>query len=164
MIWRAGDSQNYGYNSNSGTLSTYNATYCDFSIVDGSSTKEGTYYMVGKRDGGSSEGTYRARLKIDWNTANACAINSTNEAPCVIDFMITVTYPDGVASADTDKVKVYATNEGINIKGYTGNVKVINTVGQLIKESYVNEEAQLPIKSGLYIVITGDKVSEVVVI
>ena len=77
--------------------------------------------------------------------------------------MLTVTYPDGVASADTDKVKVYATNEGINIKGYTGNVKVINTVGQLIKESYVNKEVQLPIKSGLYIVITGDKVSEVVV-
>lgn len=77
--------------------------------------------------------------------------------------MLTVTYPDGVASADTDKVKVYATNEGINIKGYTGNVKVINTVGQLIKESYVNEEAQLNINPGFYIVITGKGVTEVVV-
>lgn len=163
MIWRAGDSQNYGYNSNSGTLSTYNATYCDFSIVDGSSTKEGTYYMVGKRDGGSSEGTYRARLKIDWNTANACAINSTNEAPCVVDFMITVTYPDGVASADTDKVKVYATNEGINIKGYKGDVKIVNIVGQLVKAVNVNGETQLNINPGFYIVITGKGVTEVVV-
>ena len=150
MIWRAGDRQNYGHNSAGQYITGNNRSVWSLPEFTIPSTV--------------SEGSYRARLKIDWNTANACAINSTNEAPCVVDFMITVTYPDGVASADTDKVKVYATNEGINIKGYKGNVKVINTVGQLIKESYVNEEAQLPIKSGLYIVITGDKVSEVVVI
>ena len=32
MIWRAGG--NYGYNNNAGTLDTYNATYCDWSIND----------------------------------------------------------------------------------------------------------------------------------
>ena len=149
MIWHAGDSQNYGHNSAGQYITGDNRSVWALPAFTIPSTV--------------SEGTYRARLKIDWNTANACAINSTNEAPCVVDFMITVTYPYGVASADTEKVKVYATNEGINIKGYKGNVKVINTVGQLIKESYVNEEAQLDINAGFYIVVTGEKATEVVV-
>ena len=149
MIWRAGDSQNYGHNSAGQYITGDNRSVWalpEFTIP-----------------ASIAEGTYRARLKIDWNTANACAINSTNEAPCVVDFMITVTYPDGVASADTDKVKVYATNEGINIKGYKGDVKIVNIVGQLVKAVNVNGETQLNINPGFYIVITGKGVTEVVV-
>ena len=52
MIWRAGG--NYGYNNNAGTLSAYNATYCDWSINGGSI--EGTYYIVSKRSNGSTDG------------------------------------------------------------------------------------------------------------
>lgn len=55
MIWRAGN--NYGYNNNAGTLGSYNATYCDWSVIDASATKEGTYYMVSKRDGGTADGS-----------------------------------------------------------------------------------------------------------
>lgn len=55
MIWRAG--QNYGYNNNAGTLATYNATYCDWNIVDAGSTKEGTYYLVSKRSNGTTDGS-----------------------------------------------------------------------------------------------------------
>lgn len=53
MIWRAG--ANYGYNNNAGTLDTYNATYCDWSINQGSSVDD-TYYIVGKRSNGTSDG------------------------------------------------------------------------------------------------------------
>ncbi|MBQ5730605.1 MAG: DUF4091 domain-containing protein, partial [Bacteroidaceae bacterium] len=41
IIWRAG--KNYGYNNNSGTLAQYNATYCDWSFNDGSTSIENTY-------------------------------------------------------------------------------------------------------------------------
>jgi len=55
MIWRAG--QNYGYNNNAGTLGTYNATYCDWNIVDANSTKAGTYYIFSKRSNGTTDGS-----------------------------------------------------------------------------------------------------------
>ena len=55
MIWRAASSG--GHNSNKGTLDTYNATYCDWSINDASATKEGTYYLVSKRSNGSTDGS-----------------------------------------------------------------------------------------------------------
>ena len=49
MIWRAGG--NYGYNNNSGTLATYNATYCDWSINQTSVADR--YYIVSKRANGN---------------------------------------------------------------------------------------------------------------
>ncbi|MEE1287513.1 MAG: hypothetical protein UHK44_02765 [Bacteroidaceae bacterium] len=55
MIWRGGSTG--GYNSNKGTLATYNATYCDWVINDASATKEGTYYLVAKRSNGSTDGS-----------------------------------------------------------------------------------------------------------
>ena len=54
MIWRAGN--NYGYNNNSGTLSSYNATYCDWSINDGSEAIADSYYLMSKRNDGSTDG------------------------------------------------------------------------------------------------------------
>lgn len=54
MIWRAG--ANYGYNNNAGTLATYNATYCDWSINDGGTTLDDTYYIVSKRSDGTTDG------------------------------------------------------------------------------------------------------------
>ncbi len=53
MIWRAGG--NYGYNNNAGTLDTYNATYCDWSINPGSNVDD-TYYIVSKRNDGTTDG------------------------------------------------------------------------------------------------------------
>ena len=55
MIWRAGS--NYGYNNNTGTLGTYNATYCDWSINSAASTKADTYYIVSKRSNGTTDGS-----------------------------------------------------------------------------------------------------------
>ena len=49
MIWRAGG--NHGYNNNSGTLVTYNATYCDWSINQASVADR--YYIVSKRANGN---------------------------------------------------------------------------------------------------------------
>lgn len=56
LIWRSSDSQNYGYNSNKGTLSTYDENYCQWTLNNSSSTIAGTYYMVSKRSD-SSDGS-----------------------------------------------------------------------------------------------------------
>ena len=53
MIWRAGN--NYGYNNNTGTLAAYNATYCDWSINNGSVAD--AYYIVSKRSDGTTDGS-----------------------------------------------------------------------------------------------------------
>ena len=50
MIWRAGNNGG-GHNNNSGTLATYNAAYCDWSINQGSVADR--YYLVSKRANGS---------------------------------------------------------------------------------------------------------------
>ena len=50
MIWRAGNNGG-GHNNNSGTLATYNAAYCDWSINQAS--VDDRYYIVSKRANGS---------------------------------------------------------------------------------------------------------------
>lgn len=54
MIWRAGG--NYGYNSNKGTLDTYNATYCDW-VLTPSNSYPGGYWMYSYRNGGTNTGS-----------------------------------------------------------------------------------------------------------
>ncbi len=80
LIWRAGN--NYGYNNNSGTLSSYNGTYCDWSINDASSTKSGSYYLVSKRSDGSTDGSFvimSATGNFDsWGNSVAWASNYSN--------------------------------------------------------------------------------------
>ena len=110
-----------------------------------------------------AEGTYRARVKIDWNNANPCGITSTSDAPCVVDFMLTITAPDGIEDADADAVQVYAADGVIYINGYEGNVKVVNIAGQVVKDVNVNGNDKLEMAAGLYMVVTGDQVTKVVV-
>lgn len=56
MIWR-NNSTTDGYNDGKGTLDTYNATYCDWTVNDASSTKENTCYIVSKRKDTSKDGS-----------------------------------------------------------------------------------------------------------
>ncbi len=55
MIWRAGG--NYGYNNNAGTLAAYAPTWCDWTVNDGSATREGTVWLLNKRANGTTDGT-----------------------------------------------------------------------------------------------------------
>ncbi|MBQ3555127.1 MAG: discoidin domain-containing protein [Bacteroidales bacterium] len=58
MIYRNQDSPNdataKGTNDNKGTLSTYDATYCDWTLGDGSGTVAGTYYISTGRPSSTS--------------------------------------------------------------------------------------------------------------
>ena len=49
MIWRG---KGAGHNSDKGVLAEYNATYCDWNLVQ-STNKPGCYYIVGKRSNGT---------------------------------------------------------------------------------------------------------------
>ena len=76
MIWRAGG--NYGYNNNCGTLATYDATYCDWSINQASVADR--YYIVSKRANGNdgsiilmASGTFDA-----WSGSEGYSANYSN--------------------------------------------------------------------------------------
>lgn len=73
MIWRSGATTKYGYNNNSGTLAGYNPTYCDWQIVDGSAKKANTYYIVGKRSNGSTDGSLIIMSSGDFDSYGASA-------------------------------------------------------------------------------------------
>ncbi|MBR4119402.1 MAG: T9SS type A sorting domain-containing protein, partial [Bacteroidales bacterium] len=56
-----------------------------------------------------------------------------------------------------------ATDGVIYINGYEGEVKVVNAAGQVVKDVMVNGAEQLNVNAGLYMVVTGNKVTKVVV-
>lgn len=55
LIWRGNTSG--GYNNNAGTLSTYNATYCDWTLVSTDATVPSTFYLLSKRADGILDGS-----------------------------------------------------------------------------------------------------------
>jgi hypothetical protein len=103
MIWRAGN--NYGYNNNAGTLSTYNATYCDWSINDASGTVPGTYYITSKRANGTTDGTLillSSGVFDAWSSGVGYASNYSNL------FRIEATVPTAIESVSAKRDgKVY---------------------------------------------------------
>lgn len=126
MIWRAGNP--YGYNNNSGTLATYNATYCDWSVFDASSTEPGTYYFVSKRDGGTSDGSLvvmSATGKFDsWGNSAAWASNYSNLYQ--IDVIDNITAIDDIeVDKDNWDGRIYDL-QGRLVKNPTTGIYVIN--------------------------------------
>ena len=72
--------------------------------------------------------------------------------------------PTGI---EDEEVEAAAQGSGANgaicINGYEGNVKVVNTSGQVVKDVNVNGNEQLNVNAGLYIVVTGNQVTKVIV-
>ena len=115
------------------------------------------------------EGTYRVRVKIDWNHLDPCGHPSESEnklttnGGCIADFTMTISEADGVEFTESEVAQVYAADGVIYINGYEGNVKVVNVAGQVVKDVNVNGNDTLEVAAGLYIVVTGDQVTKVVV-
>ena len=59
--------------------------------------------------------------------------------------------------------QIYAADGVIYINGYEGEVKVVNVAGQVVKDVNVDGNDTLEVAAGLYIVVTGDQVTKVVV-
>ena len=115
------------------------------------------------------EGSYRVRVKIDWSHLDPCGHPSesanklTTNGGCIADFTMTISEADGVEFTEAETAQVYAADGVIYINGYEGNVKVVNVAGQVVKDVNVDGNDTLDVAAGLYIVVTGDQVTKVVV-
>ena len=123
MIWRAGS--NYGYNNNTGTLGTYNATYCDWSINSGAGTKADTYYIVSKRSNGTTDGSlvilssgsfdsYSNAVAWASGYSNLYYINAT-ESPTGVNEIETTANKTAPSIYNLAGQKLTAPRKGINI-------------------------------------------------
>ena len=128
MIWRAGG--NYGYNNNSGTLATYNASYCDWSINPGSVADR--YYLVSKRANGSdgslillSSGSFDA-----WSASEGYSANYSNLFR--IDVVDVETSIDE-AKTENGKVKGIYDLQGRKVEKPTKGIYIIDGKKVLVK-------------------------------
>ena len=137
MIWRAGN--NYGYNNNKGTLPTYYATYCDWSVNDASSTKANTYYMASKRDGGTTDGTLvvmSATGTFDsWDNSVAWAANYSNLYR--IDVLGTITGVEETTISHKWDGRIYDLN-GRVVTNPTSGIYIINGEKVFVNEQTFN--------------------------
>ncbi len=115
------------------------------------------------------KGEYRVRVKTDWCHLDPCghptesANKLTANGACIADFTMSIDEENGVEFAEADGAQVYAADGVIYINGYEGDVKVVNTSGQVVKDVNVNGNDKLEMAAGLYMVVTGDQVTKVVV-
>ena len=121
MIWRAGG--NYGYNNNSGTLATYNATYCDWSINQASVADR--YYIVSKRANGSdgsiilmASGAFDA-----WSASEGYSANYSNHFR--IDVVEVETGIDEV-KAENGKVKAIYDLQGRKVVTPSNGIYIVD--------------------------------------
>ena len=128
MIWRAGG--NYGYNNNSGTLATYNATYCDWSINQSSVADR--YYIACKRANGSdgsivlmASGVFVAFSASEGYTANYSNLFR-------IDVVAIQTGIDAVESETVD-VKAFYDLQGRVVDNPTKGIYIVNGKKVLVK-------------------------------
>ena len=59
--------------------------------------------------------------------------------------------------------RIFAANGAIHIRNYSGSLKVINILGQVVKETTISNNAQIKMAKGIYFVVTNDKASKVVI-
>ncbi len=184
-------------------------------------------------------GSYRARLKIDWNNVDANSVSSKSDAPCVVDFTLnipgTITYTVGVTAgkggsatinggtvavdiaegeevtlvatpeigyefdgwyvgetrvsteaeytieATTNRIyearfgilsgidlvnnvrNIYTANGVVFINGHKGTVKIVNMLGQIVFESFIESNTQIKLNTGIYSVLLDGKTKKVIV-
>lgn len=59
--------------------------------------------------------------------------------------------------------RIFGTEGSIRINNYSGSVKVVNILGQIVKEMSVYDNAQIKMSKGIYFVVTNKKTTKVVV-
>ena len=60
-------------------------------------------------------------------------------------------------------LSIFGTEGSIRINNYSGSIKVVNILGQIVKEMNVSNNAQIKIAKGIYFVVTNEKATKVVV-
>ena len=79
------------------------------------------------------------------------------------DFAVQVYDPmSGVENSEINIVEAYASEGVIYINNYNGVVKVVNIAGQIVKEAFVNDNAQIKVGKGIFFVVTEKGANKVV--
>ena len=60
-------------------------------------------------------------------------------------------------------LSIFGAEGDIRINNYSGSIKVVNILGQIVKEINVSDNAQIKIAKGIYFVVTNEKATKVVV-
>ncbi|MBR5532712.1 MAG: exo-alpha-sialidase [Bacteroidales bacterium] len=113
-----------------------------------------------------AEGDYRLRVKIDWNSLDACGNPTQSIAGnggSQVDFTLRITYPSSVEEADNDNVKIFVADGAVNIVGYIGDVKIVNTTGQIVKDMTITDGDNIELNRGIYIVVLNGKREKVII-
>jgi hypothetical protein len=106
----------------------------------------------------ATDGTLTLKLKLEKGAVNNGCFYG------LIKVQIETLMPTGIEDEEVEAAaQVYGANGAICINGYEGNVKVVNTSGQVVKDVNVNGNEQLNVNAGLYIVVTGNQVTKVIV-
>ncbi|MBP3354399.1 MAG: discoidin domain-containing protein [Bacteroidales bacterium] len=173
MIWRATDGANYSHNGNKGTLSSYNATYCDWLINDANSTKEGTYCLVGKRDDGTTDGSLivaQSNGAFDAFGADPICGTYTNGSNYSNVYYINIVSSDVEQTIETAKTLINKTGVGYPkanasarttlqnaINAAEADASVVNGLAlqSAIDAYYTTTDVELPTNGVLYSFIVG---------
>lgn len=126
------------------------------------------------------EGSVSGMKLMGGNITANVDINGTISADGKIDFKIDVLWVDNnlpiTVTFTSDKVEhvsvnnindnigtIYGNTGSIAINGYTGTVNVYSITGQLLRSETINENANIEMGTGIYIVRIADTISKVVV-
>ena len=68
----------------------------------------------------------------------------------------------GVEDSENNDIEAYASDGVIYINNYNGVVKVVNIAGQIVKETIVNDNAQIKVGKGIFFVVTENGANKVI--
>jgi len=170
MIWRSSADQNLGQNSNKGTMTDYDATYCDWTFVDANSTSTGTYYMYAKRSGGTTDGSlvlmaddgdfdsYTATLAWSSTYSNLYRIDvlpESDETKALIEDAKAVLEKEGLGYPKTTATSRTTLNNAIDKAEANPYEGAATALQQAIDAYYASTDIELPVNEGVYSFIAG---------
>ncbi len=174
MIYRNRDDANddaKGTNDNKGTLSTYDATYCDWTIGDGSGTVSGTYYMSAGRPSQTSSSSCQIVLSSGsfdgWGTHEIAyaegysnlfkieVLPESDDTKALIEDAKAVLEKEGLGYPKTTATSRTTLNNAIDkaeVNPYEGAATALQ---QAIDAYYASTDIELPVNEGVYSFIVG---------
>ncbi len=170
----------YAYDSNDKghNIVTYTLSVPDGYVITGydmtywvSSTHKGQVTVANDESSNTPTNTNDQYLSASGlntqSTSFTLTASKTGQQYITIEsFVVTIKKEGGDISNIEDNIetpaKIYASNGVVYINNYTGNVKIVNVAGQIVKDIYCNENTQIEVNKGIYLVVTSEGVVKVI--
>lgn len=106
-------------------------------------------------------GTYRMRVKIDWNSLDPCgASDIIANGGSIVDFSLEIPdVPDGICRPSSDEtIKISGERDRIKVTGYSHpfSIEIFTTEGVLINKTTLSGTSEIPAFKGNYLVRVTD--------